>query len=171
MNFFQSLILPLTVSLVILYGVLKKLPVFEIFIEGAKKAITQIAELLPCLTALCLMISALDSSGLIPLLSGLLSPVFSALGIPSEVIPLCLISPLSGSGSISVLQNIFSQISPDSYAGKTASVIAGASETTFYAVAVYYGSAGITKTRHTIPCALISDATTYIAAAFFCRIF
>lgn len=170
MNFFQSLILPLTVSAVILYGILKKLPVFEIFTQGAKKALYQLADLLPCLTALCVMVSALVSSGLIPILCNLLSPVLSILGIPDEVIPLCFISPLSGSGSIAVLEEILSEYSPDSYVGRTASVIAGASETTFYAIAVYYGSVGITRTRHTIPCALVADLTSYIAAAFFCRI-
>ncbi len=171
MNFFQSLVLPFTLSFVILYAVLKRLPVFEIFIEGAKKALGQTAELLPCLTALCVMVTVLDASGVISLLCDLFGPALSRLGIPREVLPLCLISPLSGSGSIAVLQEIFSEFSPDSYIGRTASVIAGASETTFYAVAVYYGSVGITKTRHTIPCALIADMTTYVAAAFFCRFF
>ena len=169
MDFFQSLVLPFTLSAVILYALLKRLPVFEIFISGAKKALSQLLELLPCLTALCVMVSVLDASGLIPLLCKFLAPAFSFIGIPQEVLPLCIISPLSGSGSIAVLQEIFAEFSPDSYIGRTASVIAGASETTFYAVAIYYGSAGITKTCHTIPCALIADLTTYAAAAFFCR--
>ena len=170
MNFFQNLFLPLTVSSVILYAFLKRLPVFEIFISGAKKAVRQISDLLPCLTALCVMVSVLDSSGAISLFCRLVKPVFDIAGIPEEVLPLCLISPLSGSGSIAVLQNIFSDFSPDSYIGRTASVIAGASETTFYTIAVYYGSVGITSTRHTVPCALIADITSFIAAAFFCKI-
>ncbi len=171
MNFFQSLVLPLTVSAVILYAVLKGLPVFEIFTKGAKRALHQLSDLLPCLTALCVMVSALESSGTVELLCDVLAPVAGFLGIPRQVLPLCLISPLSGSGGIAVLQDILSEFSPDSYVGRVASVIAGASETTFYAVAVYFGSVGITKTRHTIPCALIADLTTYIAAAFFCKNF
>jgi len=170
METFQNLVLPFTVSLVILYGVLNKLPVFEIFLKGAKKALTQTADLLPALTALCLMVSMLSSSGALEILGKLLSPVCNFLGIPQEVLPLCIISPLSGSGSLTVLEEIFREFSPDSYIGRTASVIAGASETTFYAIAVYYGSVGITKTRHTIPAALTADITTYIAASFFCRI-
>lgn len=170
METFQNLILPLTVSFIILYGIINKLPVFEIFLKGAKKALFVTADLLPALTALCLTVSMLSASGALEIPGRLLSPVAGLLGIPGEVLPLCIISPLSGSGSLSVLEEIFRDFSPDSLIGRTASVIAGASETTFYAVAVYFGSVGITKTRHTIPAALAADITTYIAAAFFCRI-
>lgn len=170
METFQNLILPLTVSLIILYGIINKLPVFEIFLKGAKKSLFVTADLLPALTALCLTVSMLSASGALEIPGRLLSPVAGLLGIPEEVLPLCIISPLSGSGSLSVLEEIFRDFSPDSLIGRTASVIAGASETTFYAVAVYFGSVGITKTRHTIPAALAADITTYIAAAFFCRI-
>lgn len=170
METFQNLVMPFTVSFIILYGILNKLPVFEIFLKGAKKALSQTAELLPALTALCLTVSMLSSSGALEIPGKFLAPVCSLLGIPEEVLPLCIISPLSGSGSLSVLEEIFRKFSPDSYIGRTSSVIAGASETTFYAVAVYYGSVGITKTRHTIPSALAADITTYIAASFFCKL-
>ncbi len=170
METFQNSVLPLTVGITILYGLYKRLPVFEIFLKGAKKALTQTADLLPALTALCLMVSMLSASGALDAAEKLFTPVCEFFGFPREVLPLCIISPLSGSGSLAVLEELFRDFSPDSYVGKTASIIAGASETTFYAVAVYYGSVGITKTRHTLPCALIADITTYIAAAFFCRI-
>ena len=170
METFQNLALPFAVCFVILYGIINKLPVFEIFLKGAKKALSGTADLLPALTALCLTVSMLSASGALEIPGKLLSPAARLLGIPEEVLPLCIISPLSGSGSLSVLEEIFRDFSPDSFIGRTASVIAGASETTFYAVAVYFGSVGITKTRHTIPAALAADITTYIAAAFFCRI-
>ena len=170
METFQNLALPFAVCFVILYGIINKLPVFEIFLKGAKKALSGTADLLPALTALCLTVSMLSASGALEIPGKLLSPAARLLGIPEEVLPLCIISPLSGSGSLSVLEEIFRDFSPDSFIGRTASVIAGASETTFYAVAVYFGSVGITKTRHTIPSALAADITTYIAAAFFCRI-
>lgn len=170
MEIFQNLILPSVAVSIILFGLYKKLPVFTIFTEGAKKAAGQLADLLPTLTALTVAISMLSASGATKIICDMLSPVAQFIGIPTEVLPLCLISPLSGSGSIAVLEEILREFSPDSYIGRTASVIAGASETTFYAVAVYYSSAGITKTRHTIPCALGADFTTYIAAALFCKI-
>lgn len=170
MEIFQNMLLPFTVIFTVLYALYKKLPVFEIFINGAKKALKQTAELLPALTALFVAVGMLMSSGGTEILCSLLSPAAKALGIPEEVLPLCLLSPLSGSGSLAVLEDILSRYSPDSYIGKTASVIAGASETTFYAVAVYFTSVGITKSRHTIPAALTADVTTYIAAALFCKL-
>ncbi len=170
METFQNLVLPFTVCLIILYGIINKLPVFEIFLKGAKKALSGTADLLPALTALCLTVAMLSSSGALEIPEKLLSPVCGILGIPKEVIPLCIIAPLSGSGSLSVLEELFRDFSPDSLIGRTASVIAGAGDTTFYAVAVYYGSAGITKTRHTVPAALAADITSYIAASLFCKI-
>lgn len=169
MNIFRNSVLPVTVILITLYGLYKKLPVFTVFCDGAKKAIKQTADLLPALTALAVSVSMLTSSGATELLSQLLSPLCELTGFPEEVLPLCLISPLSGSGSIAVLEDILRTYSPDSLIGKTASVIAGASETTFYAVAVYYGSVGITKTRHTIPSALAADIAGYITAAMLYR--
>ncbi len=170
MEIFQNSVLPVTAVSIIIYGLSKKLPVFTLFIQGAKKALQQAADLLPSLAALTLMVSMLTSSGGTEILTRILSPVTDILGIPEEVLPLCIISPLSGSGSIAVLEEILSNFSPDSYIGRTASVIAGAGETTFYAVAVYYGSAGITKTRHTVPAALVADITVFVAAALYCKI-
>ncbi|MBQ9946479.1 MAG: spore maturation protein [Clostridia bacterium] len=171
MIFFQNIVLPATVVFTVIYGLIKKLPVFELFIKGAKKALPLTAELLPSLTALSVAVAMLTSSGATKVLSELLSPAARLTGIPEEVLPLCLIAPFSGSGSISVLQEILGSFSPDSYIGRTASVIAGASETTFYAIAVYYSSVGITKTRHTLPSALTADIVSYITAAFFCKLF
>lgn len=169
MEFFQNLLLPLTVTATVVYALIKRLPVFDIFLDGAKKALSQTANLLPTLTALSLAVSMLMSSGGTQVLSQIIKPFTDFFGIPSEVIPLCIISPLSGSGSITVLENILNNHSPDSFIGKTASVIAAAGDTTFYALTVYYGSVGITKTRHTLPSALCADIVSYIAAAFFCR--
>lgn len=171
MNFFQNIILPAVIIIILSSGLVKKLPVFSIFIEGAEKALKQTADLLPALMALTVAVTMLGSSGASEILCSLFSSVMKLIGIPEEVLPLCIIAPFSGSGSIAALEEILKLYSPDSFVGRTASVIAGASETTFYAVAVYYGSVGITKTAHTIPAALTADITSYIAAALFCRIF
>ena len=169
MEKFQSAVLPLLIAVITVFGLIKKLPVFEIFIEGGKKALSQTAGLLPTLTALCVLISMLMSSGLTEFISSLLSPVARLINIPEEVLPLSIISTFSGSGSISVLESIFESFSPDSYIGRTASVIASAGETTFYTVAVYYSAANITDIRHTIPCAITSDIITTVAAGVVCR--
>lgn len=170
MNFFQNSVLPLSVAITVISALIKRLPVFEIFIKGAKKALWQVAELLPTLTAISLAVSMLTSSGGVEILCSILSPFTKLFGIPEEILPLCIISPFSGSGSIAVLEDILKSYSPDSFIGRCASVIAGASETTFYAIAVYFGSVGIEKTRHTVPSALVADFTTYIAASYFCKI-
>ena len=164
MNIFHNSILPFSIILIASYGLYKKLPVFTIFCEGAKKALKQTADLLPALTALTVSVSMLISSGASEIITGIFSPLCRLTGFPEEVLPLCFISPVSGSAAISVLENIFRTCSPDSPAGQLASIIAGASETTFYAVAVYFGSAGITKTRYTIPAALTADIANYTAA-------
>ncbi len=161
--------MPSVIAMIVTYALIKRVPVFEVFMRGAKKALSRTASLLPPLTALCLIVSMLSVSGALELMCSILSPAAQLLGIPREVIPLCIISPLSGSGSIAVLQDIFEKFSPDSYIGRTASVITAASETTFYAVAVYFGSAEIKNTRHTIPASLTADLVSYIAAAYFCR--
>lgn len=169
MDIFRNSVLPLTVITISLYGLYKKVPVFTVFTSGAKKALTVTAELLPVLTALTLSVSMFTSSGADKILSELLSPLCSLTGFPPEIVPLCMITPLSGSGSIVVLRDILKKFSPDSRVGKIASVIAGASETTFYASTVYFGSVGITRTRHTIPSGLIADITGFIAASLIIR--
>ena len=170
MEIFQNAVLPFTAVFIIIYGLFKRIPVFTVFIKGAKKALPQIADLLPALTALTVGVGLLTASGGTKLLTQFLSPISDIIGIPREVLPLCIISPFSGSGSLAVLEDILNNFSPDSYIGRTASVIAGASETTFYAVAVYYGSVGITKTRHTIPAARTADIVSYVSAALYCMI-
>lgn len=124
----------------------------------------------PTLIGLIFGISMLSASGFFEILTTLLSPVCGAAGIPPEVLPLGLIKPVSGSGATAVLSSILDSFGADSLIGKTASVMAGSSETTFYAVAVYYGAAGIKKTRHTIPAALCADLVSMLSACIICRI-
>ncbi|MGN0560452.1 MAG: spore maturation protein, partial [Candidatus Fimenecus sp.] len=100
-----------------------------------------------------------------------LSPIFEKLHYPAEVLPLCLLSPISGSGSLSAFQTILETYGADSNIGRVASVIAGSTETTFYAIAVYYGAVGIKKTRHTAFAALCADCTSFVLAALFVRLF
>ena len=170
MQLLQNITLPLSVVIILLWGCFKKIKVIDCFVEGAKTGINTVLGILPVLTALTVAVSMLRYSGAMDTMSDILSPLANILGIPSEVVPLCLISPFSGSGSYAVLQDILNNYGPDSYAGQVASVISGASETTFYAISVYYGAAGITKTSCTLPSALCADFVSYIAAAWGCRL-
>ena len=161
-----SYVLPFVLLLILCFGVAKKLNVFDCFIEGAKEGIATFVNLLPVLTGLVVAVSMLRASGAIDLLQKILAPVAKALGIPVEVIPLCILSPISGSGSLSM-----AEYGPDSYAGRVASVLSGATETTFYAATVYLGSVQIKKSGTVIPCALIGDIVSFVAAALTVRLF
>ena len=108
---------------------------------------------------------------ILPALVVLLSPVLEGLGIPPETAVLLLVRPVSGSGALAVGSQLMEQYGPDSYIGRVTAVMLGCSETTFYTVAVYYGAAGIRRTRHTIPAALAADAAAFIAAAWAVRVF
>lgn len=166
-----SYVLPFVLLLILCFGVAKKLNVFDCFIEGAKEGIATFVNLLPILTGLVVAVSMLRASGAIELLEKILAPVAKAFGIPEEVIPLCILSPISGSGSLSMYENILAEYGPDSYAGRVASVLSGATETTFYAATVYLGSVQIKKSGTVIPCALIGDIVSFVAAALTVRLF
>lgn len=168
---FAALILPLTVVLIIVFGVIKGVDVFDCFINGAKQGIDTVISLLPVLTGLVVAIAMFNASGGINICTKLLAPVFSLVGIPEEVIPLCILSPVSGSGSLTVYESIINSCGPDSVAGRVASVIAGSTETTFYAVAVYLGSVGIKKSGTVVPCALLGDIVSFISASLAVKYF
>ena len=116
-------------------------------------------------------VSMLSASGALDLFSHFISPAAKALGLPPEVMPLALLRPVSGSGSTALLTQIFSDYGPDSFIGRVASVMMGSTETTFYAIAVYFGAIGVKKTRHTIPAALAADFTGYLASVWAVRWF
>lgn len=158
-------VLPTVVVIIVGYGLIKKVKVFDCFIEGAKGGFDTFLSLLPILSGLILAVSMLRASGATDILQKLFLPVAKIFNIPEEVIPLCILSPVSGSGSLSMFENILSEYGADSTAGRIASVIAGSTETTFYAATVYLGSVGIKKSGRVIPCALLGDFVSFIAAA------
>ena len=125
---------------------------------------------LPPLITLLPAVSMLRASGALDALAAALAPVWAALGIPPETVPLLVVRPVSGSGAMAAAGDIIRANGPDSYAGRVAAVMLGSTETTFYTVAVYYGAAGITRTRHTIPAALAADAAGFLAAAWAVRL-
>lgn len=168
---FASLILPLTIVFIIVFGFIKKIDVFDCFINGAKQGMETVVSLLPVLTGLMVAISMFNASGAVNLCTKLLSPLFGLVGIPEEVIPLCVLSPVSGSGSLGVFESVINTCGPDSVAGRVASVIAGSTETTFYAAAVYLGSVGIKKSGAVIPCALLGDIVSFISASLAVKFF
>lgn len=170
MSNISNYILPIFVCLIVVYGFFKKVDVFATFTEGAKNGFNVFLSILPSLTALFLAIEMLKSSGGTEILTKILSPIGKLLHIPSEVLPMCILSPVSGGGSLSIYESIISEYGPDSYIGRAASVMMGSSETTFYAIAVYYGAVNIKKIRHTAICSLCADLTSFIVSGIVVRL-
>ena len=164
-------VVPVAVLLMVAFGVVRRVPVFDTFVEGAKEGLQSCFSILPTLVGLIMAVTMLNASGALDLLASFLAPVATFLGIPADVLPLALIKPVSGSGATALLTQIFAKDGPDSFAGRVASVMAGSTETTFYCIAVYYGAVQIKKTRHTIPAALIADLTAFFVAGLAVRLF
>lgn len=162
---------PVAVLLMVLFGVVRHVPVFDTFVEGAKEGLSSCFSILPTLVGLIMAVTMLSASGALDLLASFLAPAAKFLGIPANVMPLALIKPISGSGATALLAQIFETSGPDSFAGRIASVMAGSTETTFYCIAVYYGSVQIKKTRHTIPAALLADLAAFLTAGWVVRLF
>ena len=139
--------------------------------EGLPEGLRVLGRILPALVVLLSAVQMFRASGAMELLTGLLSPVLEGLGIPPETAVLLLVRPVSGSGALAVGSQLMEQYGPDSYIGRVTAVMLGCSETTFYTVAVYYGAAGIRRTRHTVPAALAADAAAFVAAAWAVRVF
>ncbi len=171
MTNFSDYILPFFIIIIISFGLYKKIDVFSTFIDGAKKGFDVFLSILPSLTALFLAVQMLKTSQGINIITKLLSPVADLLKIPVETLPMCILSPISGGGSLSVYESIISEYGPDSYIGRVSSVMMGSTETTFYAIAVYYGAVGIKKIRHTAICSLCADFTSFILAGIIVRLF
>jgi spore maturation protein B len=166
----MSIVVPLIFAFVGVFSLCRGTDVFPALTDGAKDGLKVVLAMLPPLVAILSAVSMLRASGALEALTCLAAPLLGAVGIPPETAPLMLVRPLSGSGALAVGSEIISLFGPDSAAGRAAAVMLGSTETTFYTVAVYFGAAGIKRTRHTIPAALCADAAGFLAAAFFARI-
>ncbi len=163
--------MPAVVLVIVLYGGIRRVGVFDCFVEGVKEGFYSLLGVAPSLVGLIVAVSMLQASGFFELLTGFISPVCTAVGIPPEVVPLGLMRPVTGSGSFAMLNGIYESCGADSVAGRIASVISGSTETTFYAVTVYYGAVGIKKTRYTLPAALSADLMGMLSAVWLIRLF
>ena len=166
----SSLVIPLLLAGVALWGLGQRTDVYGALTRGAEEGLRVLVRIIPALIALLTAVSMFRASGAMDYLAGLFAPVLSFLGIPPETTPLMLIRPVSGSGALAVGTELIQTYGPDSYTGRVAAVMLGSTETTFYTIAVYFGAAGITKTRHTIPAALTADLTGFAASALAVRL-
>lgn len=149
----------------------KKENAYDRMLEGAADGLKLLASILPALILLLTAVHMLKASGAVEILSNLLSPVFSLFGIPPETAMLVLIRPISGSAALAVGAELMAQYGVDSLVGRTAAVMLGSTETTFYTISVYFGAAGIQKTRYAIPAALFADFVGFFMASLTVRLF
>ncbi|MBO5364634.1 MAG: spore maturation protein [Clostridia bacterium] len=159
MTVISTLSVPLLIALFVGLGLLRRVGVYDCFVEGAKDGLQSMVGIIAPLIGLMVAINMFRASGALELLGNLLTPVLDFLKLPADVLPLALLRPVSGSASTAIVTDIFQNLGPDSPAGKIASVMMGSTETTFYTVAVYFGAVGIKNSRHTLPAALAADAT------------
>lgn len=165
-----TMIVPLTIAGAAVYGAARRVDVYSALVTGAGKGLEVIYRIFPALVGLLTAVYMLRASGALELLTGLLSPWMEMLGLPAELLSLMLVRPISGSAALGVGAELIQTYGPDSYLGRVAAVMLGSTETTFYTIAVYFGAAGITRTRYAIPAALCADLTGFLAAAWAVRL-
>ena len=154
-----------------LYGWVKGVKVYEAFVEGAKDGFNVAVRIIPFLVAILAAVGGFRAAGAMDALAKVLAPITGPLGLPAEVLPMALVRPLSGSGALGLLGNIFATpgLGPDSYAGRLGSVLQGSTETTFYVLSVYCGSVGIVRYRHALAAGLLADFTGLTASVLIAR--
>lgn len=163
MNLVSYFVIPLILVGCPLYGLYKRVPVYESFVDGAKEGFQVAVRIIPYLVAILFAVAMFRASGAMDLLARALSPILAPLGFPAEVLPMAIIRPLTGSGSAAIVVDMINKYGEDSIFVKMAAVMFGSTETTFYVIAVYFGAINIRKTRHAIHAGLTAD----IAAMFF----
>ncbi len=149
-----------------LYGLIKGVPVYEVFVEGAKEGFQLAVTIIPYLVAILFAIAMFRASGAMEFMIDGLRPLLTFVGIPPEVLPMAIVRPLTGSGSAGIVADMIQQYGEDSMVVKMAATMFGSTETTFYVIAVYFGAVNITKTRHAVPAGLLADLTGLLASVY-----
>jgi spore maturation protein B len=160
--------MPILLVAIPLAGIIRKVKVYDVFIEGAKEGFDVAVRIIPFLVGILVAIGMFRGSGAMDLLMAGLRPIVTPTGFPPELVPLAILRSLTGSGSLAFTTDLIKTSGPDSLIARTAATMYGSSETTFYVLAVYFGSVGISRTRHAVPAALVADLVAAIAAVAVC---
>ena len=169
-NFLADAAIPAVVFIIVITAYLKGVPVFDVFVEGAKEGARTAFDILPVMVGILAGVSMMNGSGMIDILTSLLTKPAQTVGIPQDVLPILLIRPFSGSASLGIFTDQITKVGPDTYLGRVLSTIMGSSETVLYTLAVYFGAANVKNTRHAIIAALMSSYAGMLTAIFICRI-
>lgn len=162
--------MPLMVFGILAFGLYRRVPVYDAFLEGAKDGLKTGVSIIPPILGLLVAIGMLRASGALELIIAAIRPVTDFLRFPPEIVPFALMRPLSGGGSLALATDLFSQHGTDSLIGRAVSVMMGSTETTFYTLAVYFGAVGVKHTRYTVKCALLADAAGILLSVWACRL-
>lgn len=167
-NTMAAWIIPLFLFIILGYSFIKKVDVFDTFVDGAKEGFSTSVKLIPFLVAMLTAIGLLRASGALDLFISVLTPLLIRFNIPGEVVPLAIMRPLSGSGALAITADILNSRGPDSFVGRLASTMQGSTDTTLFVLTVYFGSVGIRRTRHALAVGLLADLAGFIAAIVIC---
>ncbi len=163
-------LIPVLIAGILIFGLIKRVNVFDTFLQGAKEGLNTAVSILPALVALMVAVTMFKASGALDILTYSLAPLTDRLGVPQETLPLALLRPISGSGALAMLESLLAEYGPDSLIGRAACVMQGSTETTFYTIAVYYGAVGIKNTRHTVLAASAADFTGMVMSCVAVRL-
>ena len=169
-NYISNIAIPFTILIIVVYGLVEKQPVFDVFLEGAKEGIQIVINIFPTLLGLFLSINILRASGIIEAFTNLILPILNLLKIPAEILPLALLRPISGSASMAVATDIMKNFGVDSFIGLITSTIMGSTETTLYTIAIYTSAIRIKKARFVLIAALAADFVGMLTSVVFWRI-
>jgi len=169
-NIISVAAIPFILLLFLGWGMAKRVKVYEVFVEGAKDGFQVAVKIIPYLVAMLVAIGIFRASGAMDVLVAVLSPVTNLIGMPAEALPLAILRPLSGSGSLGLMTDLMKVHGPDSFIGVLGSTMYGSTETTFYVLAVYFGAVGIKRTRQALPAGIVADIAGMLGALFICRI-
>ena len=170
MELLFTMVVPLTIAGVAMYGLGRGVDVYDALVQGAGGGLEVMLRIFPALVGLMTAVAMLRASGALELAAEVLAPLLDRVGLPAQLLPLMLVRPISGSAALGVGAELIQTYGPDSQLGRTAAVMRGSTETTFYTIAVYFGAVGITRTRYAVPAALCADLTGFLAAAWAVRI-
>ncbi len=170
MNTISKMIIPLFVLFVIFYGFRRKVTIYDTFLEGAKEGLITVFHIFPSILAMVFAINIFLNSHLLETIFSLASPILQKISLPLEILPMAFVRPISGTASLAIMNEIFTNFGPDSFVGRLASTIQGCTDTTIYVLALYFGSVKINKTRYALSTGLFADFVGIIASFILVRL-
>lgn len=171
LGYISTAAIPAIIVIIVLYGLFGRVKVYDAFLDGAKEGITTVIKIIPTLVGLLVAVGVFRASGALDILVGTVRPIFNVAGVPSEILTLAFMRPISGSAALAIVADIMKSFGPDSYIGRVACTIMGSTETIFYTLTIYFGAVGIKNIKYTLYAALITDVVGVVIAVWFWRVF